>query len=150
MFSLNDAEENNTLFVNCLLFRCSECLIHLPVLLEMVYVQMPDIEHVILVKLPGTEFCKRTLRPQAYRLRHLYDGFRIFQARRCVCRLHRYWLKTSSTIRNPDVPKFYTTPKRSASIKCVCEMRCTRRLPIVFRMHITTYYILTEWTTLST
>ncbi|VVC41058.1 Cilia- and flagella-associated protein 61, N-terminal domain,FAD/NAD(P)-binding domain [Cinara cedri] len=62
-YGLNDAEEYNTLFVHCLLFRCVESLIYLPMLLEMVYVQMPEIENIIIIKFPGTELCKDVCLP---------------------------------------------------------------------------------------
>lgn len=75
IFSLNDVQEYNTLFIHCLLFRCMESLIHLPVLLEMIYVQMPVIKHVILIKIPGTELCKDTYPAVGY-LHIIYVAYR--------------------------------------------------------------------------
>ncbi|XP_050063686.1 cilia- and flagella-associated protein 61-like isoform X2 [Aphis gossypii] len=56
-YDLKNVELNNTLFINVLLFRCVDSLIHLPVLLETVYVQIPETKNIIFVKPPGTKIC---------------------------------------------------------------------------------------------
>lgn len=58
IFSLPCVQQHNTLFVHVLLFRYAKCLIYLPALLETVYVQMPEIDNIIFIKLPGAKLCK--------------------------------------------------------------------------------------------
>jgi len=63
IFSLDNVEECNTLFVHVILFRCAESLIYLPVLFEQVYIQMPEVNTIIFIKPPGTKICEHMIKP---------------------------------------------------------------------------------------
>lgn len=57
IFSLPIVKEFNTLFIHVFLFRCVKNIVYLPLLLETIYVEMPEIKNIILIKMPGTMIC---------------------------------------------------------------------------------------------
>jgi hypothetical protein len=58
LLSLVDVQAHNTLFVHALLFQRVESLVCLRAMFETIYIQMPEINHVILIIMPGMEFGK--------------------------------------------------------------------------------------------